>query len=240
VGLKRCEVPLETCTSMGGAADYLVRRKLARSIDKSEMLDRLTQARELRLVMNADHVQRGVSFMCLCCGCCCNMLLGVSKVGYPHTIVTSNYLAKSEDRTCDGCLKCKKACPINAISFERLAESAGKKKARPIVDESTCLGCGVCGLACTAGAMTLHPRSQRVLYPETTFERAILQCLDIGTLQNQLFADPDRISHQFLRAFVGAFLRLPPVKKALVGETLRSRFLGALKSASGMASPRPS
>ena len=239
LGLKKCAVPLETCTSMGGAADYLVRRKLARSIDKIEMLDRLSQARDMGLVMNADNVKNNVSFMCLCCGCCCNMLLGISQFGYPHILVTSNYLATSDDATCDGCLKCKKACPINAISFERLAEPAGKKKARPIVDSSICLGCGVCALACTNHAMALRHRPQRVLCPESTFEKIILQSLEVGTLQNLLFAEPGRLTHQFLRAFVGAFLRLSPVKKALVSQTLRSRFLGGLKSASGMGSPRP-
>jgi ferredoxin len=240
LGLKKCDVPLESCMSMGNSASHLVRRQLARPIEKSEMLDRLVQAREMKLVMNADNVQSGVSFMCLCCGCCCNMLLGISQLGYPHTLVTSNYLASSEDAICDGCLKCKKACPINAISIERLTQAAGKKKARPVVDESICLGCGVCALACTTRAMTLRPRPQRVLYPETMFEKVILQSLEVGTLQNLLFAEPDRLSHQFLRAFVGAFLRLSPVKKALVSGTLRSRFLGALNSGSAKASPRPS
>jgi len=240
LGLKKCDVPLETCTSMGSSADYLVRRKLARPIEKREMLDRLVQAREMKLVMNADNVQSGVSFMCLCCGCCCNMLLGISQLGYPHTLVTSNYLAASEDAICDGCLTCKTACPIKAISLERLAEPSGKKKARPVVDDSICLGCGVCALACTTHAMTLRPRRQRVLYPEATLEKIILQSLEVGTLQNLLFAEPDRLSHQFLRAFVGAFLRLSPVKKALVSETLRSRFLGALKPGSARAASPPS
>lgn len=238
LGVKRCDVPLESCTSMGNSADYLVRRKLARSIDKAEMLDRLAQARDMRLVINADNVQHGVSFMCMCCGCCCSMLLGISQFGYPHTLVTSNYLATSDDATCDGCLKCKKACPINAITIERLAEPVGKKKARPVVDELICLGCGVCALTCTTHAMTLHHRAQRVLYPENTFEKAILQSLEVGTLQNLLFGEPERLSHQFLRAFVGAFLRLSPVKKALVSKTLRSRFLGALKSASSRPESR--
>jgi len=88
--------------------------------------------------------------------------------------------------------------------------------------------------------MTLRRRPQRVLLPESTFEKVILQALEAGTLQNLLFAEPERLSHQFMRAFVGAFLRLSPVKKALVGETLRSRFLGALKSGSGTASPHRS
>jgi Pyruvate/2-oxoacid:ferredoxin oxidoreductase delta subunit len=240
LGLKKCQVPLETCTSMGTAAEYLTRRKLARSIDKSEMLDRLAQARDMGLVMNADNVQNGVSFMCMCCGCCCNMLLGISQFGYPHTVVTSSYLAKVEDATCNGCLKCKQACPINAISLERLAEPEGRKKARPAVDESICIGCGVCALACKNRSMTLRHRPQRVLPPESTFERVILQALEVGTLQNLLFAEPERLSHQFLRAFVGAFLRLSPVKKALVGETLRSRFLGALQAGGGAAAPRSS
>jgi len=235
MGLKKCDVPLESCVSMGGAADYLVRRKLARPIEKGEMLDRLTQARELKLVMNADNVRDGVSFMCLCCSCCCNLLLGISEHGYPHTLVTSSYLPASADAACDGCLKCKTACPINAISVERLAAPAGKKKARPVVDEAICLGCGVCALACPTEAMTLRHRPQRVLCPETTFEKVILQSLEVGTLQNLLFAEPGRLTHQFLRAFVGGFLRLPPVKRALVGEKLRSRFLGALTTASRRA-----
>jgi hypothetical protein len=32
-----------------------------------------------------------------------------------------------------------------------------------------------------------------------------------------------------MRAFVGAFLRLAPVKKALMSDALRSRFLAAMK-----------
>jgi hypothetical protein len=79
--------------------------------------------------------------------------------------------------------------------------------------------------------MKLHRRKQRVLHPETTFERIILACLERGTLQNQLFDDPSRLTHAFARACLGAFLRLPPVKRALMSDVLRSRFLAALKHA---------
>jgi hypothetical protein len=57
----------------------------------------------------------------------------------------------------------------------------------------------------------------------------MLQCLEKGTLQNQIFANPQSINEKFMRAFVGAFLRLPPVKKALMSDRLRSRFLAAMK-----------
>ena len=100
-----------------------------------------------------------------------------------------------------------------------------RKHGRPQVDEALCLGCGVCATTCNPGAMRLHPRAQRVLHPEDTFERVLLQCLERGTLQNQLFDDPSSKTQAFLRAVVGGFLRLPPVKQALMSDALRSRFL---------------
>jgi hypothetical protein len=72
-------------------------------------------------------------------------------------------------------------------------------------------------------------REQRVFHPEDTFERVILQSLEQGTLQNLLFNNPQNASHGFMRAFVGGFLKLPPVKRSLMSDALRSRFLGALR-----------
>ena len=57
----------------------------------------------------------------------------------------------------------------------------------------------------------------------------MLECLERGTLQNQIFDDPNRVDQKFMRAFVGAFLRLPPVKKALLSDKMRSGFLNAMK-----------
>ena len=68
-----------------------------------------------------------------------------------------------------------------------------------------------------------------MIHPETTFERLMLQCLEKGTLQNQIFANPNRIDQKFMRTFVGAFLRLTPIKKALLSDKLRSGFLSAMK-----------
>ena len=77
--------------------------------------------------------------------------------------------------------------------------------------------------------MKLHARAQRVMHPETTFERVLLQSLERGTLQNQLFDDPGSKTQDFLRAVVGGFLRLEPVKRALMSDMLRSRFLASMK-----------
>ena len=214
---KECDVPLDTCSSFGAAAEYLIRHNLGRAVSRSEMRENLARSEELGLVLTTDNVKDGISFICHCCGCCCNVLLGVSKFGYPNAIVTSSFIAAIDADECSGCGTCVETCPIKVVA----ADDGGT----PAVDRSVCLGCGVCVMSCPTGAMSLKKREQRVLHPETTFERVILQCLERGTLQNQIFPDPQRVTHTFMRALVGGFLRLPPVKRALMSDALRSRFL---------------
>jgi len=222
VGEKRCAVPLETCSTFDRAIDYLVRHNFAKEVSRTEMLENLARSKELGLVFCADNVRQGVSFICHCCGCCCNVLLGISRFGYPNALVTSNFIARIDENECVSCDTCAEACPIKAIDVNN--------SNHPRIDETICLGCGVCALRCTTGSLKLVPRKQRVLHPETTFERVILQALERGTLQNLLFAEPQQITHKFMRGFVGGFLRLTPVKKALMSDALRSSFLEKLKS----------
>jgi len=221
MGEKTCKVPLETCSTFGPATDYMIKHGFARKASRSEMMDLLAQSKELGLVLNADNVKKDISFICHCCGCCCNVLLGISKYGYPNVVVTSSFIAKRDADACAECGLCADACPISAI------QDTGDGP--PDIDESICLGCGVCALNCTTGALKLVKRKQRVLHPEDNMERVILQCLERGTLQNQMFTDPQKLSHKFLRGFVGAFLKLPPIKKSLMSDTLRSSFLERMK-----------
>jgi ferredoxin len=230
IGEKKCEVPLEKCSTFDRAADYLIRNKLAREVSKSEMLENLAQSIEMGLVLCADNVKRNVTFICHCCKDCCNALAGISKFGYPNTVVTSSFIAKNDPDTCLGCGKCAKACPIDAIKLIPIDKPETKKKNDAIIDASICLGCGVCALNCNNRAVTLVKREKRVLHPETTFERVILQSLERGTLQNQIFDNPQSITQKFMRGFVGGFLRLPPVKATLMSDMLRSSFLNAITS----------
>ena len=231
VGKKSCDVPLETCATFGDSVDFMVRHNFAKAVTKSEMLDNLARSKEMGLVFSCDNVKNNVSFLCQCCSCCCNLLLGISKFGYPNAIVTSSYIADIKTDSCEGCGKCAKACPIGAIEMitDEIAETKNKK--RPRINSSICIGCGVCSLKCTkTGSLKLIKRKKRVIHPETTFERVILQYLERGTLQNQIFGNPEKLTQKMMKGFVGGFLRLPPVKRALMSEKLRSSFLDKMKS----------
>ncbi|HZK62160.1 MAG TPA: hypothetical protein VFC41_08775 [Anaerovoracaceae bacterium] len=79
-------------------------------------------------------------------------------------------------------------------------------------------------------SLKLIKRRKRVIHPDTTFERVILQCLERGTLQHQLFGNPENITQKIMKGIVGGFLKLSPVKRALMSEKLRSSFLDAMKN----------
>ncbi|MCP4725105.1 MAG: 4Fe-4S ferredoxin [bacterium] len=220
-GSKKCDIPLENCLSFNNSADYMVRNGFAKKISKEEMQDILQQSKEQGLVMNAENSMKNVGFICNCCGCCCNLLLGINKHGYPNTLVTSNYIAKRDEELCADCEICIEVCPVDAID--------NSDNGRAKIKEEMCIGCGVCALKCDTDSITLIPREQRVFYPKDTFERIIIQCLERGTLQNQLFDDPQNITQKFMRGIVGGFLKLSPVKRSLMSENLRSSFLANIR-----------
>ena len=144
-------------------------------------------------------------------------------------VVTSSCLATHDDEQFIGCGICARACPFNAIEMQPLDNPQKGKKKKPVVDDAVCLGCGVCALKCHNQSLKLTQRKQRLIHPETTFERVILQCLERGTLQNQIFDNPESISQSFMRGLLGGFFKLQPVKKVLMSDTLRSTFLKTME-----------
>ena len=229
-GAKECDAPTDCCSLLGIGADYGIRNNFAREVTKSEMLDNFARSREYGLVFCAVNTKNNPVAICHCCKCCCNYLSGLTKYGYSNSVITSNFISKIDTGKCNGCGKCVKACPVNALSLLSANDPKNKKKKTCELNTEICVGCGVCIARCSFKAMEMIPRGSKVLHPESLFEVIMLAALERGTLQNQLFDNPQSITQNYMRTFIGAFLNLAPVKQSLMSNLFRSAFLSSAKS----------
>ena len=225
-GEKKCDIPVDNCSSFGPMADFVIRRNLAKEVSKTEALESIERSKEMGLVFLADNVKNNITYLCQCCGCCCNVMRGFTKFGYENIFVTSDYIAEVDSEKCVNCEVCFKACHVNA--FEEKFD--GEKTAIKV--NKNCIGCGVCVSRCPKEAILFKQREKKVYVPEDLFEKAIVNALDKGVLQNHIFPNPNNLSHKALRSITGAFLRLPPVKKKIMSENVRSNFLDFLRTKS--------
>jgi ferredoxin len=216
-----CKVEqMESCISIGTAAQYFARHGMGRAISKSECLDIVVEARGRGLVQLGDNVKQRGLFICNCCNCCCEVLESLRRLRPSVALLTSNYVARMNADTCTHCGACAKACPVEAFLVLR------NGKARQVsLNDSACIGCGVCVSKCKSSSLGLVNRPARVHTPETTVEKLVLMAIERGKLQNLLLDDPAAVSHKVLRSFISAIVRLPPAKQALARKQVRSAFV---------------
>ena len=93
---KACDAPMEICLTFNDAAASLIKHKIARQIDVNEGLDMLQLAYDNNLVQFGENVQQKVSFICNCCGCCCEAMLAAKRFGFLNPVHTTNYLPEIE------------------------------------------------------------------------------------------------------------------------------------------------
>lgn len=227
-----CEIdaPWDVCLTFGNVARSLAEHGgHARLISKEEAMDALERSYDAGLVQIGENVREDPAFICNCCGCCCEALQAARKFSPMQPVATTNYIPSVEEKTCIGCGKCEKACPIFAISMETVPED-GKKKRRPVVDTDICLGCGVCASRCPNGSLKLERRPVQVITPVNSTHRFVLQAIEKGTLQNLVFDNQAFANHRAMAAVFGVILNLPPLKQALASKQFKSVYLDKLLS----------
>ncbi|MFO8076724.1 MAG: 4Fe-4S dicluster domain-containing protein [Egibacteraceae bacterium] len=181
-----CDAPQRTCLTFGSAAEALVRADLAEEIGTDEGLAILAEAKAAGLAQTADNVQREVSYLCNCCGCCCGMLQSIRTAGIDGAVVPSNWIAAGDLAACRGCRSgCVEACPTAAITRVD-SEGRGRRRYWAEVDARRCIGCGVCVEACAFGVREMVPRDERPFTPETGLERMIAMAVERGKLGDLL------------------------------------------------------
>ncbi len=223
-----CDAPLDICMTFNGSAAALIDNGFARQVDAAECLDLLDQAYEYNLVQFGENVQKGVNFICNCCGCCCEALVAARKFGFLKPVHTSNFLPKLAVENCTGCGKCVSVCPVEALSLISANNPARKNRKVAAINEDICLGCGVCVRSCPTNALSLVPRSERVITPVNSTHRVVLMAIERGKLQNLIFDNQYHLSHRAMASVLGVILKLAPVKQLMASEQMKSRYLTTL------------
>jgi NAD-dependent dihydropyrimidine dehydrogenase PreA subunit len=143
----------EICLAFNEAADYVIEQLEGRRISMDECLEILKQNEKDGLVLQPENSLKP-NFLCSCCGCCCTVLNMLKKFPRPAEYWHSNHFAYVDSELCEGCKKCLKICPMEAIIIE-------KKFAAVSLDR--CIGCGLCTSICSSNAIKLKKKAKETV-----------------------------------------------------------------------------
>lgn len=222
---RACAAPQDICMTFGNVARSLTRHGHGREVSVAEGLELLAQAQQSGLVQFGENVRESVSFICNCCGCCCEAMIAARRFAADRPIHTAAYLPTVDPVTCTGCGRCVEACPVTAAALVSAEDPARRRRRVAQIAADLCLGCGVCVGACPQRSLRLQPRARRTVPPVNTAHRAVLMAVERGTLQHLVFDNHVLRRHRAAAALLGAILRLEPVKQRLAARQLRSRFV---------------
>jgi NAD-dependent dihydropyrimidine dehydrogenase PreA subunit len=226
---KACDAPMDICMTFNNVAKSLIRHNYARKVEASECMELLGKAYEYNLVQCGENVKNSVSFICNCCGCCCEFLVTAKKFGILHPVQTTSFIPKINKDNCTGCGKCVKVCPIDAIEWVSNDNGSNSKSGRKVrINEEICLGCGICVRACSYKSITLERREEQIITPVNSVHRIVLMAIEKGKLQELIFDNQAFGSHRVMAAVLAVILKLPPIKQMMASKQMKSIYLEKL------------
>jgi ferredoxin len=225
---KACDAPMDICMTFNTTAKSMVKHGFAREIEVEEGMELLQIAYQHNLVQFGENVRKGVSFICNCCGCCCEALIAQRRFSLLNPIHTTNFVPQIDDEKCTGCGKCVEICPVEAMTLVSANNPYKPKMKKAALQEELCLGCGICLRNCTKESISLVSRQELVITPLDTTNRVVMMAIERGKLQNLIFDNRALWSHRTMAAILGVILRLSPVKKAMASRQMKSRYLEVL------------
>lgn len=225
---RACDAPMNICMTFNTSAKSLIKHGHARPVDAAEGLELLQRAYEHNLVQFGENVRASVNFICNCCGCCCEAMIAARRFAILNPVHTTNFIPAVDAAECTGCGKCVEICPVEGMSLVSANDPNRPKAKTARLDEDVCIGCGLCVRNCPTGGVSLVPRETRVLTPMNGAHKAVVMAVERGLLPELIFDNQVLWHHRALAAVLGVVLKLPPVKRAMATEQVKSRYLEAL------------
>jgi ferredoxin len=171
-----CDKPRRNCLLFNDAASHWIRNGWGREIDKSQVLQILSEADEAGLVLQPTNAREIVN-LCCCCGCCCGVLRGVKDYPQPASLISTPFYAVNNPAACSGCGTCEDRCQMEAI---HMADEIAS------IDTDRCIGCGLCVSTCPAESLALarKPAADQMKVPKDLIQMFV----DLGRARGKLSA----------------------------------------------------
>ncbi|OYT30190.1 hypothetical protein B6U98_00185 [Thermoplasmatales archaeon ex4572_165] len=145
---------IEICLIFNGTGYQ--ERGQSRKISKDECLKILDQAEERGLVLQPGNTYEPFC-ICLCCGCCCEVLTTAKKFDKPAELFATNYYVDIKTEACIGCGICIKRCQMDALT---LIDN------KVMINLDRCIGCGLCVTKCPNDALYLTKKDHETVPPK--------------------------------------------------------------------------
>lgn len=161
----RAGMPLESCISIGPAAEYLLKQGIAKKISKAEAIAKIKEFQDKGCIHQATRtipikdfqIKYPIDIFCNCCWDCCGIIGNYNRGYLPYILYTFHRAKIPDEDNCIGCRNCIKYCPVRAIQLN----SASKA----VIKDNLCIGCGQCYHHCSDNAIELIEDEREVFLP---------------------------------------------------------------------------